>query len=67
MRAPVKGLRDSTIKTKVDRLNACRAGIVPPLLALKPAHRTVTGRSFIGISRQTEGDVWRVESHSARR
>ena len=63
MRAPVKELKKSTIKTTVDTLNACLAGMVPPLLALKEVHRTGTGRSFIGISRQPDGDMWHVESH----
>ncbi len=46
---PVRGLKDNTIKTSVDTLNACLSEMIALRLALKQAHWNVKGRNFIGI------------------
>ncbi len=46
---PVKGLKDNTIKTSIETLNACLADAIALRLALKQAHWNVKGHNFIGI------------------
>ena len=46
---PIKGLKDNTIKTSIAALNACLADAIALRMAIKQAHWTVKGPSFIAV------------------
>lgn len=61
---PIKGLKDNTIRTSIVTLNACLADAVALRMAIKQAHWTVKGPSFIALHELFDEVAARIADHA---